>query len=111
MELTEVAEGVQQVSLTGHLDAAGVARIETGFTAMLSNSQKSAIVDMTGVEFCGSLGVRMLLATARVMERRGRKMVIAGARPEVRQVFDTVGLGALVPLANTLADAKAMLAA
>ncbi len=109
MQTIDVAEGVQQLTLSGSLDAAAVAKVETAFQALVSNSEKSAIIDMTEVAFCGSLGVRMLLAAARVAERRGRKMIIAGARPEVRQVFDTVGLGALIPLADSVDEARAQL--
>ena len=111
MQREEVSERVRLVSLSGFLDAAAVGRLEAGFAAQVAAGDKSVVVDLGGVEFCGSLGIRMLLASARVAERRGQRLVLAAARPEVRQVFDTVALGTLVPLADTVEDAKALLGA
>lgn len=111
MQTSDVSAGVHQVTLSGFLDAAAVAKLEVGFQAVVASSNKSAIVDMTAVEFCGSLGVRMLLAAARVAERRGRRMIIAGARPEVLEVFETVGLTTLIPVAGSVAEAREQIGA
>ncbi len=111
MDLIELSDSLDQVALTGRLDTAGVGEVEMRFTATLSGSGKDAIVDISEVEFCGSLAIRMLLSTARVMQRRGRRMVIAGAQPQVLEVFETVALGTIIPLSPDATAARGLLGA
>jgi anti-sigma B factor antagonist len=111
MDLVDLSETIHQVSLSGRLDAIGVERLETRFTALLSGTAKDAIVDLTAVDFCGSLAIRMFLTTARVMQRRDRRMVIAGAQPQVTEVFQTVALNSVIPLVATPGEARARLEA
>lgn len=110
MELIDISDSTHRVTLTGRLDVDGVAAVEMRFTATLSSSPKDAIIDLTGCEFCGSLAIRMLLSTARVMVRRGRRMVIIGAQPQVRDVFETVALETMIPVFSGLDEALAHLA-
>lgn len=111
MDVNSLGETVQEVVLSGRLDAPGVAALEAPFTAALSGASKDAIVDLTRVDFCGSLGIRMFLGAARVLQRRDRRMVLAGAQPQVQEVFETLALGSVVLLAATPEEARNLLAA
>ena len=48
----------------GALGTLGVDQIETRFTASIVPSGKHALVDLSGVTFLSSMGIRMLVATA-----------------------------------------------
>ncbi len=61
--------------LAGRLDAAGTEKIEIVFAAQVRAAPGHVLVDMTGVGFVGSLGIRMLISAARVADRAGRKVV------------------------------------
>jgi anti-anti-sigma factor len=110
MNVVDLGESLQQVVLSGRLDSASVAGLEARFTATLG-APKDAIIDLTAVEFCGSLAIRMFLAAGRIVQKRDRRMVIAGAQPQVKEVFDTVALSAIIPLAATPAEARKQLGA
>ena len=60
IHITTVTEKVVRVALTGRLDAASVDRIETRFVAALVPGANSAVVDLSQVDFIGSMGIRML---------------------------------------------------
>jgi len=47
------------------------------------------VFDLTQVDYISSAGLRVLLASQKKMA--GKKMVIAGARPAVKEVFDITG--------------------
>jgi len=66
----------RRLVLTGRLDAAGTEKVEVAFTAHIRAAQRNALVDMSGVSFVGSLGVRMLIAAARVADRGGCRCLI-----------------------------------
>lgn len=102
---------VARIVLRGRLDGAGAEKIELPFTASLGGLGKAAALDMTEVSFVGSLGIRLLLAVARVVQRKGHRLVIFGAQPAVTEVFETVMLDELVPVAPDLDAATRLIAA
>ena len=109
MELAVVDSGSAplRLVLTGRLDAAGTETVESGFSAAIGRAARDTVVDMTGVSFVGSLGIRMLIAGARQAGRAGRRLVIFGAQPAVTEIFTTVALDDLIPV---VADEAAALA-
>ena len=107
MTITPLRERLVKVSLVGRLDAAGVDRIETRFLANLVPEANSAIVDLSGVEFIASLGIRMLISTARNLKARHAQLVVFGAQEGVNEVFETVSLGQMVTICPTEAEALA----
>ena len=107
IDVTELGAEVNRVALKGRLDAAAASAAELQFTALVSATGRSALIDMTEVPFVASLGIRMLLACARVLQRSGRQMVIFGASEAVTEVFDTVALGTIIPLTPDEGKARA----
>jgi anti-sigma B factor antagonist len=98
IEVTPLDGGVTRIVLMGRLDTPGVDRVETRFVAASVPAARHAVVDISGVEFVASMGIRMFVSAARSMAHRGTRMVIYGAQPLVRQVFDHAALGALIPI-------------
>lgn len=109
IEITELDPDTNHVLLTGPLDAAAACASELQFTAAMGAAGRNVLIDMSGVPFVASLGIRMLISSARVLDRRGRRMVLFSIRPEVMEVFDTIALSSVVPIAPDEAGARAML--
>ena len=107
MVVVDAAGAPKRLVLTGRLDAAGTEKVEVAFTAQIRAAQVNALVDMNGVSFVGSLGIRMLIAAARVADRSGCRMAILGVQPAVAYGFRTIALDDLIPV---LPDEAAALA-
>lgn len=101
--------GLTKVELSGRLDTMSVDQLETAFVAGIVPKGRHTVVDLTQVTFIASLAIRMLLSTARTLDRRGIKFVIFGAMPPVMEVIDTTALGEIVPVFATEAEAMAAL--
>jgi anti-sigma B factor antagonist len=101
LETSDVGQGATRIALRGRLDVPGVDAIETRFTALAAAAGKNALVDLSGVSFIASMGIRMLIAAARGMQLKQRKMVIFGPQELVKEVLDNVNLGALIPIVDT----------
>lgn len=100
------AYGVTLITLTGRMDVAGAAGIDVRFTA-LTSANRAVVVDMGGVEFMASMGLRTLIMAAKsVASKRGR-MVLYRPTPMVREVIVTSGVETLLPMTDDLADAEA----
>ncbi len=113
MEVTlkELAGPVTCAALAGRLDAIGADRIGLRFTAGVAAQGRNAVIDMSGVEFVASMGIRLLISAARALSQKGAKMVLFGAQPAVQEVFDDAALDQILPIVATEADALAALAA
>jgi anti-sigma B factor antagonist len=98
MQIGDAGQGIVNVALVGRLDTPGVAHVETLLTAHVVPRGVRAIVDLSQVEFVGSLGIRMFISIARAAVRNGGKVVLYGARPLVAQVFETTSLNEIVPV-------------
>jgi anti-sigma B factor antagonist len=110
-ETSDFGPGGFRVALTGRLDPVATAAIETQLTAMVVGANRPTAFDLTGLDFTGSLGIRLLLSVGRVLQRRGHKVVVYGAHGTVAEVLSTVGLDAIMPVLPDAAAAEAALAA
>ena len=111
LEIVQIDTDTSRLALAGRLDADGSERIETQFTAAASASGTHVLVDLTKLDYIGSLGIRLLIGSARVVQRRGRRMVIFGAGPQPTDVFETVALADLIPIVADQDAALALIAA
>jgi anti-anti-sigma factor len=101
MTLTELPGPVSCVRLDGRLDAAGADRIDTRLTAAVVATGRPAVVDLSGVTFLASMGIRLLIATARGLRAKGAKLVLFGAPDLVQNVLDQAALDQIIPVVAT----------
>jgi len=76
---------------------------------VLANSRRSLVVDLTQVPFLASLGIRSLLVAARVINRRGDRMVLLNPSPIVEKVLVSTGVDEFMPIRHGQQDALAYL--
>lgn len=107
MNVTVAGENVMRVHLRGRLDTPGVDAVETRLTATLVPGGHSAIVDLSDVEFAGSMAIRMFLSIAKALARKGQALVLFAPQPAVGEMLQMVSLGDVIPIAP---DADAALA-
>ena len=109
MQFTDVG-GVTKAVLAGRLDSYSVNDIEARFVASIVPKEQNAIVDLSDVSFIASLGIRMLLGTARTLGRSNARFIMFGAKGSVMEVIETTSLTEIIPVVDTEAEALALLA-
>ncbi|GAB1819656.1 hypothetical protein HerbRD11066_28200 [Herbidospora sp. RD11066] len=50
------------------------------------------VIDMSGVEFCDSTGMNVLLSALKRLKERGGVLEVASPRPAVRKILQVTGL-------------------
>jgi anti-anti-sigma factor len=109
MELQIIEDGdLVRVALDGRLDTAGVTLIEARFFAGIVPRGRPTVIDMTGVAFLASLGIRMLISTARGLSGKGARIAIYNPTPEVMEVIEMTALHEIVPVFGSEAEALAL---
>ncbi len=106
-----LGDNIQIIKLTGKLDIAGVDQIETQFAEYCSGDKARVIVDLSGVDYLASVGIRMLTINAKSVAYRGGQMVLVRPTAEVKHVLELTGLPAIVPMYSGLESAEAVLMA
>ena len=110
LKVEALDDGAVCVALSGRLDTVGVDQVETRFNAVAVADARDALIDMSGVEFVSSMGVRLLITAARAKAQRGRRLALFGLTPVVQQTLDMVALDQIIPIGSDLAEARTRLA-
>ena len=110
MTVSSLGDRLVKVTLIGRLDTQGVDRVETQFLAHVVPDGNNAIIDLSGVDFVASMGIRMLVSAAKTLRTRQAKLALYGAQTRVLQVFEAVSLQQIVPICPTEAEALAAVA-
>lgn len=110
MELTATTrDNVTHAALAGRLDAPGAEEVEQDFLAAVVEPGLPAVVDIAGLEFLSSMGIALILRSARALNRRGGLLVLSAPTDMVREVLTIAGLDKVVPLVPDEAAALALL--
>jgi anti-sigma B factor antagonist len=92
--IEDLPDGVTKVVLSGRIDIAGSAEIETPMS-VVGGSKKAVIVDLSGVSFMASLGLRSIVLAGKTVMRRGGTMVLLAPQPAVEEVITVSGINEL----------------
>jgi len=97
-----------RVALTGRLDIVGAEVIALPL-ATLAGAKQGLIVDMSGVSFIASIGIRHLVSAAKALSRRNGRLVLLNPSEMVAEVLTTSGLTNLLPIVRSDSEAVAAL--
>ena len=98
---------VQVLRLSGRLDSASSPELERSLRDALAGGR--LVVDLSALDFISSAGLRVLLLAAKQLRAAtppGR-LVMAGVRGNVREVFEMSGFLTLFPVADSVDAAVA----
>src|ERR1700750_2525790 len=85
------------VVLPGRLDIAG-ANVVALPLATLSGAKESLLIDMAGVSFISSIGLRHLVTASKAVRRKGGRLALLNPSSAVAEVVKTSGLEELLPI-------------
>jgi anti-anti-sigma factor len=92
MTMTQSTEnGVTVLCLAGRLDTGTSGEAEKQILAVLETGAPKLLLDLSGVEFVSSAGLRVLLVVAKRMKAANGKLRLSGMNATVREVFEISG--------------------
>jgi anti-anti-sigma factor len=78
------------VELSGRIDSSAAGGLEDVLEELIQ-SEKNLIVDLEGVQFISSQGMRVLLNTKKEIAGRDGQMILAGLTGNIREVLSMLG--------------------
>ena len=103
----EQAGDVVIVKLAGRLDSTAAQSAEESLTRALAGGTPHLAVDMSGLQYISSAGLRVLLVVAKKVQRAEGKVVLFGLGPNVREVFSISGFDKIFAIQPDAATAVA----
>ena len=94
--------------LTGEIDMSNATELERMITDAVPNTVRGVVLDLSGLTYIDSAGVRLLLSLTGRLRWRGQDLVLA-APPDsrCRRVLSIAGVGSKIMLETTLDAARA----
>lgn len=93
------------VTASGEIDLYTAPRLQGELAAVLAGgSPVQVLVDMSGVEFCDSTGMNVLLAAMKRAHEHGGKLSLAGPQPAVRKILQVTGLDSVFTVVDEGSD-------
>ena len=85
------------IEVTGRMDAVTAQDFEKECGAWTGQGEKHLVVDLSGLEYISSAGLRSFLIIGKQAKAAGGTLVLAGMQGMVQEVFDISGFATLFP--------------
>ena len=106
IQVSELEHGLRLVTLSGVLDGTGVYAVEVDFIRNCVEGNHHALVDLSKVSYISSIGIPMLIRTAKMVWERGGKLALLNPQHSVADVLNLVGVSHIIPVFYDLKAAK-----
>lgn len=95
------------VEFHGEIDASSVELVKSQVTPIVENDVSGKFIfDCTDLKFINSAGIGQFMAFHTKLAKKDKKLLLVGLQPQVKDVFDLIGLTQLL---QTFPDVKSAL--
>ena len=108
VEPTQLEKAVL-LKVTGRMDAESAPEFERACEAWISKGVTRLIVDLDGLQYVSSMGLRSFLSIAQRLQSMSGSLILCGLKGMPRQVFEMTRLIGLFPVYDTSQQAIATL--
>lgn len=108
MEITAEREGrTLTAKATGRVDGVNASEFEQTLRDAIADDDSAVILDLAGITYLSSAGLRAILLTARSLSQRKAKFLLCSPSAPIREVFEISGFDKIIPVHDSHADAVA----
>ena len=99
VEINEVGKekDTKIISLNGRMDAISAPDFEEKMGQWLNEGETSFIIDLGGLGYISSAGLRSILVIAKELKSKDGKLICAAPRDEVEKIFKISGFSSIIP--------------
>lgn len=98
-------KNVVVVSVKGKIDAVTAPDFEKALANLIAQGENNFLLELGGLEYISSAGLRGILATAKQLKPKGGNIAFSGLRGPVKDVFAISGFGTIFKIFETKEDA------
>jgi anti-anti-sigma factor len=102
IEHKKTVSGWVLLMVSGRIDAHTAPQFDAACQTHLGQKVSKLAIDLTGVNYLSSAGLRVLLAALKTIKKSEGKMALLGPRDNVREVLDISGFTSLFLVVDSL---------
>jgi anti-anti-sigma factor len=108
ISIAEQSGPTARVVMKGKCDIAGAEVIALPL-ATLAGSKQAVLVEMSGVTFLASIGIRHFVSASRALSRRGGRLILLNPSDMVTDVLTSSGVSVMMDIVRSETEAEAAL--
>ncbi len=86
------------VSLEGRLDGSNSRDFEASLNAEIGDSDNSVVLDLNGLTYISSAGLRAILLITKSVKSKGASLVLCSLPTQIEEVFKISGFDKIIPI-------------
>jgi anti-anti-sigma factor len=107
LQYSELENGIRLIKLNGTLDMSGVSRVEVEFVRRCAGANVCVLVDLSKVNYISSIGIPLLINSAKAVVKNGGKMALLNPQNHVENILELTGIPLIIPIHHDLDAAVA----
>ena len=107
LQYSELNNGIRLIKLNGSLDMDGVSRVEMEFVRRCAGAKVCVLVDLSKVNYISSIGIPLLINSAKAVTKNGGKMALLNPQDSVENILELTGIPLIIPIHHDLNTAVA----
>jgi anti-sigma B factor antagonist len=108
LDVNDLGSGLTEARLTGRLDVQGALVIDSEFVE-LANNCKNLLIDLSGLTFLASLGIRTLVQAAKSLSEKNGRVALLSPPSNVEGILRATGIDTVIPIYHARSEALAFL--
>lgn len=106
LEYRELEDGIRLIKLIGRLDMEGTTRVDQEFVQRCAGENVFVLVDLSRMSYISSIGIPMLIGTAKAVANRGGRLAFLNPQSTVKYVLDITGVSHVIRIYPDLETAQ-----
>ncbi len=102
---TERRNATLVAEIEGRIDGIAARELEDAMKSAISDEDAVVIVDLEGVSYISSAGLRAILLVAKDLWKRDAKFSLCSLAKPIHEVFDVAGFHKIIKIHDTRAEA------
>ena len=91
----------------GRIDSGSAQEFQAALEKVIQPDDKALIIDFENVSYISSAGMRVILLTAKTLQRQGGQLALCALTDPIREVFKISGFDNIIAIHQTRAEAAA----
>ena len=101
----ERADGTVIAKADGRVDSSNSREFHSELEAVVADSDSALVLDFEDVSYISSAGMRVILLTAKSLQKSGVKFVLCSMNDSIREVFKISGFDRIIDIHDSQPDA------
>lgn len=102
LQYNELESGIRLIKLGGALDINGVNSVEVEFVRCCEGESVRVLVDLSKVNYISSIGIPLLIHSAKSIANQGGKMALLNPQNSVEHILEITGIPGIIPIYHNL---------